>query len=183
MVGDEKMKFTLIRPGRADINTQFSLIRPAFNGVPAAKYEYQFCRESVMNLGASFYQLKGHGASVRFIGYVTGDNEYLILAMTGKGLKQAAPHIIEAVRSQGYRSIKYHTVRPGMTRLLRSFGFKVIKTSGAESVLSLNLYKSNRQEAIRAGYGLTRNAETGFARPVYHRPQMMPVMFMNTGGL
>ncbi|SHO54477.1 hypothetical protein VQ7734_00191 [Vibrio quintilis] len=138
-MGDEEMNFTLIRPGRADINTQFSLLRPAFNGVPAAKYEYQFCCEAVMNRRASLYQLKGPGVSVRFAGYVTDDNQYLILAMTGRGLKQAAPHIIDAVRSQGYETIKYHTVRPGMTRLLRSFGFTVVKTSGHESVLTLNL--------------------------------------------
>lgn len=133
------MKFMLIRPTRADINAQFALIKPAFNGVHCAKAEYQFCCEVVRNKQASFYHLKGSGVSVRFVGLVTDENDYLILAMTGKGLASAAPYIIEAVKSQGYRSIKYHTVRRGMERILKSFGFAVIDKTVYSSVLSLTL--------------------------------------------
>ncbi|MCG9608664.1 hypothetical protein L1D41_03085 [Vibrio harveyi] len=129
----------LIRPTRADINAQFALIKPAFNGVHCAKAEYQFCCEVVRNKQASFYHLKGSGVSVRFVGLVTDENDYLILAMTGKGLANAAPYIIEAVKSQGYRSIKYHTVRRGMERILKSFGFAVIDKTVYSSVLSLTL--------------------------------------------
>ncbi len=133
------MKFMLIRPTRADINAQFALIKSAFNGVHCAKAEYQFCCEAVRNKQASFYHLKGSGVSVRFVGLVTDENDYLILAMTGKGLANAAPYIIEAVKSQGYRSIKYHTVRRGMERILKSFGFAVIDKTVYSSVLSLTL--------------------------------------------
>ncbi|ASA56407.1 hypothetical protein [Vibrio gazogenes] len=131
------MKFTLIRPNRADIKAQFSLLRPAFNRLKDAKYEYKFCCDAVLSKRASFYQLKGKGVAVRFVGYVTDENEYLILALTGKGLKQAAPVIIDAVRSQGYQCVKYHTVRQGMTRILRRFGFVTTETHGDESVLCL----------------------------------------------
>ncbi|CAK1835381.1 Phage protein [Vibrio crassostreae] len=131
------MNFMLIKPTRADIKAQFALIKSAFNGVHCAKAEYQFCCEAVRNKQASFYHLKGAGVSVRFVGLVTSDNEYLILAMTGKGLVKAAPCIIEAVKSQGYRSIKYHTVRRGMERILKAFGFVVADKTEHESVLSL----------------------------------------------
>ncbi len=131
------MKFTLIRPNRSDIKAQFSLLRPAFNRLKDAKYEYKFCCDAILSKRASFYQLKGKGVAVRFVGYVTDENEYLILALTGKGLKQAAPVIIDAVRSQGYQCVKYHTVRQGMTRILRRFGFVTTETHGDESVLCL----------------------------------------------
>ncbi|SHO55126.1 hypothetical protein [Vibrio quintilis] len=133
------MKFTLIRHDRADIQAQFSFLRPAFNGVPAAKYEYQFCRDAVISKQASFYQLKGRGVAVRFVGLVTDSNDYLILALTGRGLKQAVPHIIRAVQSQGYSSLRYHTVRPGMTRMLRALGFQRIRQEQPETVMSLDL--------------------------------------------
>lgn len=133
------MKFTLIKPTRADMKAQFDLIKPAFNGVHCAKAEFDFCRDAVTKKQASFYHLKGVGVSVRFIGLVTSDNDYLILAMTGKGLLKAAPCIIEAVKSQGYRSIKYHTVRQGMKRILRPFGFVESDKTEHDSVLSLML--------------------------------------------
>lgn len=133
------MKFILMKPTRADIKAQFSLIKPAFNGVHCAKAEYEFCCESVNNKQASFYHLKGNGVSVRFVGLVNSDNEYLILAMTGKGLIKAAPYIIEAVKSQGYKAIKYHTVRAGMARVLKSFGFVVTGKTEHDSTLTLTL--------------------------------------------
>jgi len=135
------MKFTLIRPNRPDLSAQFKLIKRAFNGVDCAKAEFEFCCEAVTNQRASMYHLfsREQGVSLRFVGYVTDDNDYLILAMTGKGLLKGAPAIIEAVKSQGYRTIKYHTVRAGMTRILKGFGFVISGKSEHDSVLSLNL--------------------------------------------
>jgi len=133
------MRFQLIRPNRADINAQFALLRPAFDGVHQAKAEFDFCCEAVERKQASLYHLKGKGVSVRFVGIVTDDNGYLILAMTGRGLVTAAPTIIEAVRSQGYRHIKYHTVRQGMTRILKRFGFSITDNTVHDTVLSLML--------------------------------------------
>lgn len=133
------MKFTLIRPNRADIKTQFSLVKRAFNKVHQAKYEFEDCCEKVMKKHASFYQLTGKGVSVRFVGFVTDENDYLVIALTGKGLKKAAPVIIDAVKSQGYRSIQYHTVRRGMTRILRGLGFSVLYKTEHDTVLSLDL--------------------------------------------
>ncbi|WP_337969033.1 hypothetical protein [Vibrio pectenicida] len=135
------MKFNLIRPNRPDLSAQFKLIKRAFNGVDNAKAEFEFCCDAVIDKRASLYHLvsRKQGVSLRFVGYVTSDNDYLILAMTGKGLQQGAPAIIDAVKSQGYRAIKYHTVRTGMTRILKGFGFVLTGQSERDAVLSLNL--------------------------------------------
>ncbi|MFT5879569.1 MAG: hypothetical protein ACI86X_000673 [Moritella sp.] len=132
------MKITFISPNRADINAHFNLLKPAFNGVAFAKEEYQFCCEAVRNKQASLYQVKAEGVDVRFVGVVTEDNDYLILALTGKGLVKTANFIIDAVGGQGYRSIKYHTVRSGMIRILSRFGFCGVKTD-IDTVLTLNM--------------------------------------------
>lgn len=131
------MKWLVFRPKRADINTQLNFLRDAFNGVHEAKQEFEFCCEAVKAQRASFYHVKGQGVSVRFVGMVTGDNSYLILAMTGKGLHKVAPAIIEKVSANGYPLIKYHTVRKGMVRILKRFGFQVSETTEHDSVLSL----------------------------------------------
>ncbi|WP_135382161.1 hypothetical protein [Vibrio tasmaniensis] len=135
------MKLILLRPNRPDLPALFKLIKRAFNGVTDAKVEFEFCREAVENKRASFYHLfdREQGVSLRFVGYVTSENDYLILAMTGKGLLKGAPTIIDAVKSQGYRSIKYHTVRLGMCRVLRQFGFVMSHQSEHDSVMTLNL--------------------------------------------
>lgn len=135
------MRFNLIRPNRPDMPAQFKLIKRAFNGVDNAKYEFEFCCDAIKSKRASMYHLvsRKQGVSLRFVGYVTSDNDYLILAMTGKGLLNGAQTIIDAVKSQGYRSIKYHTVRKGMTRILQGFGFVLTDKSEHDSVLSLNL--------------------------------------------
>ena len=133
------MRFQLIRPNRADMKAQYTLLRPAFNQVHEAKFEFDFCCDAVTNKRASMYHLKGKGVSVRFVGVVTNDNDYLILAMTGKGLVTAAPIIIDTVKSQGYRAIKYHTVRQGMKRILQRFGFSVLATTDHDTVMALNL--------------------------------------------
>lgn len=121
------MKISLISPNRKDIDVHFGKVKPAFNGVDFAKEEYQFCCDAVRSQQACLYRVKGSGVDVRFVGLVTDENDYLILALTGKGLVKAAPFIIDAVCSQGYRSIKYHTVKKGMTRILSGFGFHAVK--------------------------------------------------------
>ena len=140
-MANEKMTFVLIRPTRRDFWCQLFLLKPAFVGVSHAKAEFDFCCDAIRNKRASFYHLvdRKQGVSLRFVGYVTDDNDYLILAMTGKGLDKAAPAIIEAVKSQGYRSIKYHTVRRGMTRILKGVGFSMQSQSQHDTVMSLEL--------------------------------------------
>ncbi|MGF1723626.1 hypothetical protein [Photobacterium nomapromontoriensis] len=133
------MRLQLIRPNRPDINAQYRLLRPAFNQVRDAKLEFDFCCDAVAQKQASLYHLKGKGVSVRFVGIVTSDNDYLILAMTGNGLVAAAPIIIDAVKSQGYRAIKYHTVRQGMKRILQRFGFSMTATTEHDTVMTLYL--------------------------------------------
>lgn len=132
------MNITFINPKRADIHAQLALLKPAFNGLELAKQEYQFCCDAVRSKRAGLYQIKGRGVNARFVGIVTDDNDYLILALTGRGLVAAAQPIIDAVSGQGYRAVKFHTVKSGMTRILRGFGF-VGEVTASDTVLTLDL--------------------------------------------
>ena len=133
------MKIIYIKNTRADINAHLALLKPAFNGVENAKAEYEDCCDLVRDGQAGFYQVSGQGINVRFCGLVTDDNQYWILAMTGRGLVDAAALIIDCVQRQGYAAIKYHTARQGMERILSRFGFEKIGMDGAESVLMMEV--------------------------------------------
>lgn len=132
------MSITFISSDRADINAHLTLLKPAFNGLEFAKEEYQFCCDAVRNKQAGLYQIKERGVNVRFVGIVTDSNEYLILALTGRGLVSAAKSIIKAVSTKGYDAIKFHTIKLGMTRILRRFGF-ILNEGNQDSVLTLDL--------------------------------------------
>jgi len=131
------MKITLISPDRADIGAHLKLLKPAFDGVSHAKAEYAHCCDMVRHEQASLYHLKGRGVDVRFVGLITDDNGYLVLALTGLGLVEASAMIIDLVAKQGYQSLKYHTARRGMTRMLSRYGFDIIGHDGDEVVLKL----------------------------------------------
>jgi hypothetical protein len=132
------MNITFINPVRADINAHLTLLKPAFSGLELAKDEYKFCCDAVRNKQAGLYQIKGRGVDARFVGMVTQDNEYLILALSGRGLVAAAQPIIDAVSGQRYRAIKFHTIKSGMTRILRRFGFLISDVTN-DTVLTLDL--------------------------------------------
>jgi hypothetical protein len=45
----------------------------------------------------------------------------VVVAYEGESLREAAPHIITAARNIGCTSIRFHTNRPAMLRLLREY--------------------------------------------------------------
>jgi len=49
-------------------------------------------------------------------------SELVVMCLAGKGLRQIAPAICEAARRAGCSTIRFHTKRPGMWRLLREVG-------------------------------------------------------------
>jgi hypothetical protein len=48
-------------------------------------------------------------------------DELVIVAVAGKGLLEFGRWIFQRARDQGYESIRYHTQRPALHRLLREF--------------------------------------------------------------
>ncbi|MGF1702523.1 hypothetical protein L4D09_19700 [Photobacterium makurazakiensis] len=120
------MHFRLIRPNAPDFHAHLSLIKPAFSGSDMPKAELEEVKTLVCEGQASFYLLTGKGIKLWFISRVDGDR-YHIIAMTGRGLVEAANHIIERVIDCGYQSISYHTYRKGMRRILDQFGFKQVE--------------------------------------------------------
>lgn len=49
--------------------------------------------------------------------------ELVIMVFQGRGLRTVAPDIITLAKGAGYQSIRFHTQRPGMIRMLAAFGF------------------------------------------------------------
>jgi len=129
------MNITFINPVRADINAHLTLLKPAFNGVANAKSEYELCCDAVKGKQAGLYHLKGKGLDVRFVGQAV-DNGYLLWALTGFGYVNAVEQILKIVEQQGYEFIRCHTVRRGITRMLRRFGVSVTPQKD-ETVLTL----------------------------------------------
>ncbi|MGR5142055.1 hypothetical protein ACQKPX_10300 [Photobacterium sp. DNB23_23_1] len=120
------MHFRLIRPSAPDFHAHLEKIKPAFAGSDTPKAEFDDVKSMVCAKEASFYLLTGKGIKLWFISRIQ-DNRYHIIAMTGKGLVDAASHIIERVAECGYSAISYHTYRKGMRRILSTFGFKQVE--------------------------------------------------------
>lgn len=49
--------------------------------------------------------------------------ELVVIAFEGRNLRHLVPGIISQARAVGCRSIRYHTTRRGLERMLRAFGF------------------------------------------------------------
>lgn len=120
------MYFRLIRPSAPDFLAHLDQIKPAFAGSDTPKAEFDEVKSMVRAKEASFYLLTGKGIKLWFISRVQ-DGRYHIIAMTGRGLGEAASHIIDRVAACGYGAITYHTYRKGMRRILDKFGFKQVE--------------------------------------------------------
>lgn len=129
------MNITFINPERTDIDTQLAFLKPAFNGVENVKAEYEDCCNAVKGKQAGLYRLKGDGFNVRFVGKAVDDG-YQLWALTGFGYLNAVEQILTIVEKQGYKFIRCHTVRPGITRMLRRFCVRVSEQQ-CETVLTL----------------------------------------------
>lgn len=49
--------------------------------------------------------------------------ELVVIALEGRNIRQLAPEIISQARAVGCRSIRFHTQRPGMAKIMKAFGF------------------------------------------------------------
>ncbi len=123
------MNFTNLKPLAKDFRVHLNAMKPAFDGSDSPKVEFDLLREWVTGRHASFYLVTAKNVRLRFVGRVDEDTIYHIVAMTGKGLADAAPSIIERIAACGYREIRYHTYRKGMRRILNRFGFEEVETA------------------------------------------------------
>lgn len=62
------------------------------------------------------------------------DAQCVIVALAGCELHEVAQNIIDAVTASGFESLRFHTKRPGLGRMLERYGF-----SELERVYSLDL--------------------------------------------
>lgn len=59
-----------------------------------------------------FFVLRGEG------------DELVIVVAEGKNLKAAAPQIVNKAKKDGFKTLRFHTKRPALNRLLSGYGFK-----------------------------------------------------------
>ncbi len=116
------MKIRHIKPEHADFKAHIHLLKTAFDQVPNRKAEFSEMETAVTEHRASFYQMKEGCGSVRLVSQIRG-NTFFIWGMSGKGLVNVAPAIIERVKACGYSALEFVTYKNGMRRILRSLGF------------------------------------------------------------
>jgi hypothetical protein len=52
------------------------------------------------------------------------DKELVVMCLAGKGLGDISPSIMEAARQAGCKSLRFHTKRPALGRMLKTLGFE-----------------------------------------------------------
>lgn len=65
-----------------------------------------------LNRGQVYMVTRGEGA------------ECVIVALEGVGLHDVAPDIIASVKRSGFESIRFHSKRPALCRMLKRYGFQ-----------------------------------------------------------
>lgn len=100
-----------VQVARAPLKSVRDLLRPAF-GADEAEIVAE------VQAGAAQCWVIGDAAMITR----REDRELVVVALAGKGLKEVAPVICKAAKQAGCRSIRFHTKRPGLYRLLSHVG-------------------------------------------------------------
>lgn len=74
-------------------------------------------------------------------------SELVIVAMAGKGLQHATGVIINSARRTGFKTLRAHTERPGLLRLIQRAAPQAYKR---EIVIGLDLWAENQAVAAAA---------------------------------
>lgn len=113
------IKFKLIDPNSESFRFRWNDCKYLCFDNNDEKYIYDL----LISRKASMYVITGDRVNLTMI--VRGeDKEYVIMIMKGFGLSICSEQIKKLIFENGYNSIRYHTNKKGMTRLLRSIGFK-----------------------------------------------------------
>ncbi|OBU24954.1 hypothetical protein C0Z01_14160 [Photobacterium kishitanii] len=87
-------------------------------------YDETYIEKLLINGKASIYLITGKNVNLKMIAR-SENNEYVIMIMVGKGLSICGNQIKNKIFENGFKSIRYHTNKKGMTRLLKSIGFSI----------------------------------------------------------
>lgn len=77
--------------------------------------------EQVKNGVAELWAIDHGSGELSFMITRTNPPELVVCAYQGRALAEVVPHLIEAGRRQGCDTIRFHTMRRGLERLLKSF--------------------------------------------------------------
>lgn len=104
--------------------------------IPALGKDADFIRQQCETDQAVIYRFNHHQGDTWVV--LRGeDSELVVVAMAGAGLHQVAAKIIESARVSGFASLRCHTKRPGMARMLIRYGATVREVDRDEIIISL----------------------------------------------
>lgn len=90
---------------------------------PAFLDDADFIKNQIISGAAELFKVN----SAFFVTRIE-DNELVIIALAGKDLATAAKLIFSAAKSIGCQSIRFHTKRKGLARLLSAFSPQYVET-------------------------------------------------------
>ena len=77
---------------------------------------------------AELWHIDGHSWMISRVEDYGDKKELVICCYQGKDLLTIGEEIIKAAKQQGLHSIRFHTQRKGLNRLLKPFGFRYLET-------------------------------------------------------
>ena len=77
---------------------------------------------------AELWRINGDSWMISRVEQYADKNELVVCCFQGKDLLTIGTEIIGAAKEQGLHSIRFHTQRKGLNRLLKPFGFRYLET-------------------------------------------------------
>lgn len=87
--------------------------------------DYEAVKNSVRNHNATAWEFKTETALISWIEW-TDARELVVCAAAGHGIGEWVVYLTDRVRkSEFHKSIRFHTLRPGLRRLVESAGYRL----------------------------------------------------------
>lgn len=90
--------------------------------LPVLRDDLQLLRQQVRAGIAEVWQLEGLHLLTRI-----ENKELVVCCAVGEGLDRLSPFIQAAAKNKGCETIRYHSQRPALARLLKEYGFKEVE--------------------------------------------------------
>lgn len=109
-----------MKPQRLSLNHFSRVAKAAGDDAPALKAR-------VKSGGAEFFKL-GRCYFVTFEEHSDKGRELVVACCEGQGAKEATTVLYQLAKAKNYRSIRFHTKRKGLGRLVSHLNFKPVET-------------------------------------------------------
>lgn len=102
----------------------------------ALSIDADLIEQDVRKNRASLYEIN-YGDSY-MVARIESEGEFVVVAFEGKNLLEVVPHVMANAQREGCKSIRFHTQRPGLVRLLKDYNPQPL-----EYVCRINVVRSN----------------------------------------